>query len=127
MASVVDIYDAITADRVYHKGMTPSNALKRMMEWCGPHLDTQYVHSFIKAIGVYPVGSLVNLNNDTAGVVIEENEDSLKPVVKVIYNLKNNNYTQVTTKDLSQDDIQERVTQVLDPNDFGINLKDFMI
>ena len=127
MASVVDIYDAITADRVYHKGMTPSNALKRMMEWCGPHLDTQYVHSFIKAIGVYPVGSFVKLNNDTAAVVIEENDDSLKPVVKVIFNLKTNSYTQVTKKDLSQDGTQERVTQVLDPIDFGINLKDFMI
>lgn len=127
MASVVDIYDAITADRVYHKGMTPTNALKRMMEWCGPHLDTQYVHSFIKAIGVYPVGSFVKLNNDTAAVVIEENDDSLKPVVKVIFNLKTNSYTHVTRKDLSQDETQERVIQVLDPNDFGINLKDFMI
>jgi putative nucleotidyltransferase with HDIG domain len=127
MASVADIYDAITADRVYHKGMTPSNALKRMMEWCGPHLDTQYVHSFIKAIGVYPVGSFVKLSNDTAGVVIEENSDSLKPVVKVIYNLKTNAYTQVVVRDLSQDTSKDKITQVLDPHDFGISLKDFMI
>lgn len=126
MASVVDIYDAITADRVYHKGMTPSNALKRMMEWCGPHLDTKYVHSFIKAIGVYPVGSLVKINN-TAAVVIAENADSLKPVVKVIYNLKSNSYTHVTIKDLSKETPQDRISQVLDPHDFGINLKDFMI
>ncbi|MGR6874673.1 HD-GYP domain-containing protein [Pseudomonas sp. HK3] len=127
MASVADIYDAITADRVYHKGMTPSNALKRMMEWCGPHLDTQYVHSFIKAIGVYPVGSFVKLSNDTAGVVIEENSDSLKPVIKVIYNLKTNAYTQVVVRDLSQDTSKDKITQVLDPHDFGISLKDFMI
>lgn len=126
MASVVDIYDAITADRVYHKGMTPSNALKRMLEWCGPHLDTKYVHSFIKAIGVYPVGSLVKINN-TAAVVIAENTDSLKPVVKVIYNLELNIYTQVAIKDLSKETSQDRISQVLDPHDFGINLKDFMI
>lgn len=127
MASVVDIYDAITADRVYHKGMTPSNALKRMLDWCGHHLDTQYVHSFIKAIGVYPVGSFVKLSHHLAGVVIEENNDSLKPVVKVIYDLNNTRFTPVQILNLSAESNEERITQVLDPNDYGINLKDFML
>ena len=88
MASVVDVYDAITADRVYHQGMTPSTALKRMLEWSGPHLDATYVQAFIKAMGIYPVGSLVALESGMAAIVMEENEDSLKPTVKVIYNLK---------------------------------------
>lgn len=127
MASVVDIYDAITADRVYHKGLTPSNALKRMLEWCGPHLDPKYVHNFIKAIGVYPVGSLVKLSNQTAALVIEENPDSLKPMVKVIYNLKTQSYCHINVKNLSQAGTSERIIQVLDPNDFNINLTDFMI
>jgi HD-GYP domain-containing protein (c-di-GMP phosphodiesterase class II) len=127
MASVVDIYDAITADRVYHKGMIPTNALKRMMEWCGPHLDTHYVHSFIKAIGIYPVGSFVKLSNNTAAVVIEENPDSLKPLVKVIYDLNTEAYCHVRMKNLSLPDNQERITHVLDPHDYQINLKDFMI
>ncbi|NVK37159.1 MAG: HD-GYP domain-containing protein [Gammaproteobacteria bacterium] len=127
MASVVDIYDAITADRVYHKGMPPSTALKRMLEWSGAHLDKNYVHSFIKAIGVYPVGSFVKLSNHTAGVVIEENTDSLKPVVKVIYNLKTKSYTHIQTRNLSQPDCPDSILQVLDPIEFGIKLKDFMI
>ncbi|GAA6135276.1 HD-GYP domain-containing protein [Oceaniserpentilla sp. 4NH20-0058] len=127
MASVVDIYDAITADRVYHKGMTPSNALKRMLDWCGHHLDTRYVHSFIKAIGVYPVGSFVKLSNNMAGVVIEENRDNLKPLIKLIYNLKTEHYCTVKICNLSSESNQERITQVLDPNDYDINLKDFML
>jgi len=127
MASVVDIYDAITADRVYHKGMTPSNALKRMMDWCGHHLDTFYVHSFIKAIGVYPVGSFVKLSNNKAGVVIEENTDSLKPVVKVIYNLETGTYSPITLCNLSLESTQVQIKQVLDPNEYGIKLKDFML
>lgn len=127
MASVADIYDAITADRVYHKGMTPSNALKRMMEWCGPHLDTHYVHSFIKAIGVYPVGSFVKLSNDTGAVVIEENADTLKPVVKIIFDFKTNAYSHISVKNLSLPECQDRIAQVLDPNDYGINLTDFML
>lgn len=127
MASVVDIYDAITADRVYHKGLTPSNALKRMLDWCGPHLDTGYVHSFIKAIGVYPVGSFVKLNNNMGGVVIEENSNSLQPVVKILYNLERQQYSPIKICDLSQDDENLKITQVLDHNDYNIELKDFML
>ena len=32
MASIADVYDAITAERVYHKGMAPTVALKKIME-----------------------------------------------------------------------------------------------
>ncbi len=127
MASVVDIYDAITADRVYHKGMPPSTALKRMLEWSGPHLDTKYVHAFIKAIGVYPVGSLVELDNGLAGIVVEENPGSIKPIIKVIYNIKKSIYVKVTTLDLSHKNCNERITKSLNPEDFGIKVQDFIL
>ncbi|MEY8262569.1 MAG: HD-GYP domain-containing protein, partial [Bermanella sp.] len=127
MASVVDIYDAITADRVYHKGMPPSVALKRMLEWSGPHLDTKYVHAFIKAIGVYPVGSLVELSNGLAGIVIKENPGSIKPIIKVMYNVKQNIYAQVTTLDLSLKTCGEHIIRSLNPQDFGIKVEDFIL
>mgnify|MGYP000291143046 CR=1 FL=1 len=127
MASVVDIYDAITADRVYHKGMPPSAALKRMLEWCGPHLDTQYVHAFIKAIGVYPVGSLVELESGLAGIVVEEVPGSIKPIVKVIYSLKKNSYVNVIKKDLSKSNCNDKIIKTLNPEDYGINIQDFIL
>lgn len=126
MASVVDVYDAITADRVYHKGMTPSTALKRMLEWSGPHLDPIYVQAFIKAMGIYPVGSLVELESGMAGLVIEENEDSFKPTVKIIYNLKRKMYAQVTTLNLGSSGCKDRIIKPIDPLDYGIKLKDFL-
>jgi putative nucleotidyltransferase with HDIG domain len=125
MAAVVDIYDAITADRVYHVGMTPSAALKRMLTWCGDHLDVTYVHAFIKAMGVYPVGSLVELNNGMAGVVIEETGSTTKPVLRVIYDLKSKSFVQVTRLDLSSTD-KISIVKSIDPVDYGIKLKDFL-
>lgn len=126
MASVVDVYDAITADRVYHKGMTPSAALKLMLEWCGPHLDKQFVHAFIKAIGVYPVGSLVELESGLAGVVMEETGNNLCPVIKIIYNLKQKSYCTVKRLDLSKNQQADKILRTLDPMDYGIKLKDFL-
>jgi len=126
MASVVDVYDAITADRVYHQGMTPSTALKRMLEWSGPHLDATYVQAFIKAMGIYPVGSLVALESGMAAIVMEENEDSLKPSVKVIYNLKTSMFSKVTRLNLSRSDVNDRIVKPIDPEDHGIRVRDFL-
>ena len=126
MASVVDVYDAITADRVYHKGMTPSTALKRMLEWSGPHLDAKYVQAFIKAMGIYPVGSLVELESGMAAIVMEENEDSLKPTVKIIYNLKTSMFASVTTVNLSKSGMNDRILRPIDPEDHGIKVRDFL-
>jgi len=127
MASVVDVYDAITADRVYHDGMTPSTALKRMLEWCGPHLDVKYVHAFIKAMGVYPVGSLVELDNGMAGIVIEETASTMKPVLRIIYSLKSNCFVEVTRLDLSKEGKAVSIVKAIDPVDHGIKLKDFLV
>ncbi len=85
MAAIVDVYDALTSNRVYHKGMEPSEALKKLLEWSGDHLDGELVQFFIRALGIYPVGSLVRLSDDRLAVVVEQQEDLLRPVVRVIY------------------------------------------
>ena len=126
MASVVDVYDAITADRVYHKGLTPSAALKRLLEWSGPHLDKNYVQAFIKAMGIYPVGSLVELDTGMVGLVVEESQKSLQPVIKLIYNLKLHEYCNVERHDLSQARCPWHIVRVVDPEPLNIKIQDFL-
>ncbi len=85
MAAIVDVYDALTSNRVYHKGMEPSDALKKLLEWSGDHLDGELVQLFIRALGIYPVGSLVRLSDGKLAVVVEQQESLLQPVVRVVY------------------------------------------
>lgn len=108
MAAIVDVYDAISSDRVYHKGMPPSEALKKLLEWSSHHFEPRLVHNFIRAIGIYPTGSLVRLESGRLAVVREQNEhDLLHPVVQVIYHGGQHHYLPPETVDLARS--QDRV------------------
>lgn len=108
MAAIVDVYDAISSERVYHKGMPPTQALKKLLEWSSHHFDQQLVQSFIRAIGIYPTGTLVQLESKRLGVVTEQNEGNLlEPVVRIFYHAGQQHYIPPEIVDLSK--VQDRI------------------
>ena len=108
MAAIVDVYDAISSERVYHKGMPPSLALKKLLEWSSHHFSPQLVKTFIRAIGIYPTGTLVQLESKRLGVVIEQNDGNLlEPVVRVFYHAGQQHYIPPEIIDLAK--VQDRI------------------
>jgi len=108
MAAIVDVYDAISSERVYHKGMPPSQALKKLLEWSSHHFDPQLVKTFVRAVGIYPTGSLVQLESKRLGVVIEQNDGNLlEPVVRVFYHAGQKHYIPPEIVDISK--VQDRI------------------
>jgi HD-GYP domain-containing protein (c-di-GMP phosphodiesterase class II) len=127
MVAITDVYDAITADRVYHKGMTPTQGLKKLLEWSGDHLDPVLVKEFIRCVGLYPVGSLVLLESGRLAVVIESNEqDQRLPVVRIMYHTRFRMPVPVETLDLSRPGCHDRIIRAVDPDDYRIDIRKFM-
>jgi len=103
MASIVDVYDAITSDRCYHKGMTAAEALRKIFEWGKFHFNPTLTHEFIRCIGIYPVGTLVLLESGRLGVVSEQHETSLlSPKVNVFFSTKSKSHIRPEIVDLSR-------------------------
>jgi HD-GYP domain-containing protein (c-di-GMP phosphodiesterase class II) len=103
MAAIVDVYDAITSDRSYHKGMAASDALRKLLEWSKFHFDPALVQEFIRCVGIYPVGTLVLLESGRLGVVVEAHESSLlTPKVHVFFNTRSNAYIRPEALDLAR-------------------------
>ena len=71
--SLVDVYDAITADRCYSQARTSTEALKIIYAERGKQFDEKLTLEFIQTIGLYPPGSLVELHSGEVGFVLESN------------------------------------------------------
>ena len=101
MGAIVDVYDAITSNRVYHKGMPPTQALRKLLEWSKFHFDPRLVHAFIRSVGIYPSGSLVRLQSGRLAVVQEQCADNLlHPTVLVMYDAMRHSYLSPELVDL---------------------------
>ncbi|GGY25207.1 HD-GYP domain-containing protein [Pseudoduganella sp. SL102] len=103
MAAIVDVYDAITADRCYHKGIPAAAALRKLHEWSKFHFDPALVQAFMRCVGIYPVGTLVLLESGRLGVVVEPHESNLlAPKVNVFFHTRRNVYIRPELVDLSR-------------------------
>ena len=103
MSAIVDVYDAITSDRCYHRGIAPTDALRKMFEWSKFHFEEKLVHQFMRTIGIYPVGTLVKLESGRLGVVIEQTDGNLlAPKVRAFFSTRSNVYIPPETLDLAR-------------------------
>ncbi|MEL4438901.1 HD-GYP domain-containing protein [Shewanella algae] len=124
MSCIVDIYDALTATRCYKEAMSPAAAFKILLSLTPFHLDESLVYEFIRCIGVYPVGSLVQLSDGRVGIVWESKDrDVLHPIVKCFYSLKFKRYTDVTMVDLQKSDLN--IDRGVSPSSLDVDPKPF--
>lgn len=111
MGAIVDVYDAITSDRCYHKGMAPTAALGRLLEWSKYHFDPELVRAYVKCVGIYPTGSLVRLESGRLGVVLEQHADKLmQPKVRVMFHAEHKRYLQPEDIDLAWPGCIDRIS-----------------
>ncbi len=85
IVTVADIYDALVSDRIYKEKLMPYQALDVLEGLKGDKVEAFYVDALFKHIAVYPIGTVVQLNNGETGVVIDVNKEDLSvPIIKVI-------------------------------------------
>ena len=85
MAAIADSFAALITPRPYAKASAPQDALMNLYEWSGTSFHEPLVEQFVQAIGVFPVGSLVELSSGEAAVVIAHNRvRRLEPRVLVL-------------------------------------------
>ncbi len=129
MSSIVDVYDAITSDRCYHDGISPYKALQNIYSWAKDDFDQGLVEEFMSCMGIYPVGTVVELNDGQIGIVLSATEKTrLRPIVLLVQDKDKQYYKQRRIFNLSTqtwDDKTKRleIKSVIEPKDTELNIK----
>ena len=122
LISICDIFDALTANRCYKNGYShikAFNILRNLAE--SNHLDQRLVNLFIKCMGVYPVGSLVELHSNKIAIVEQRNlDDPTNPKVRSFYNSKQHNY--VMTEDIDLAKNNDFIVKGVRADDFDLDM-----
>lgn len=83
--AVVDAFEAMVSKRPYRSSMIGYTAMRTILGDNSRRFDPEILKTFIRTMGIYPVGSLVLLNNGCVGRVVETNPESpLRPRVKIM-------------------------------------------
>jgi putative nucleotidyltransferase with HDIG domain len=109
--SMCDVYDALAQRRSYKKDFSPKKIYSIMMEGKGTSFEPELLESFFRAMGVWPIGTIVSLSNRRIAIVRKINEkDIFNPLVEVIHPKKRREVI-----DLSDENIKIKITKSLNP------------
>jgi hypothetical protein len=82
---LANAYDSLTSERPYRAAMAADKALQQLYNGAGGTFGDRLVQEFIRCVGIYPAGSLVELDNGAAGVVLGSRPDArIQPTVLLV-------------------------------------------
>ena len=130
IVAIVDMYDAITSDRVYQNGRTHHQATKILLDSVGTHLDSQLTVKFIESLGVYPAGCFVELTDGAIAQVIEvQSQFKLRPKILLILdkdkNLLDNKVIDLAKSIIDTSGNQLSIRAIVHPEDYKIDSRKY--
>ncbi len=89
MVAIADCYDAIRSRRYYRDEMAPEKTYEDMMKLAGKQFHPDLIRNFFNIVGIYPPGTLVELDTKEIGLVVKESATDIKrPQVELLYDNK---------------------------------------
>jgi HD-GYP domain-containing protein (c-di-GMP phosphodiesterase class II) len=83
--SVADAFEAMVSKKSYRNSLIGYQAIKNLMADNGSRFDPSVISIFTKIMGIYPIGSIVKLNNSAIGRVISIHIDApMRPIVQML-------------------------------------------
>jgi HD-GYP domain-containing protein (c-di-GMP phosphodiesterase class II) len=133
--TITDVFDAITSSRNYRStALTQDLALGYMLEHSGTDFDPILLKVFINMVGVYPIGSLLELDTGELALVIEAGKvaDGTQPKVVLLAEDGQGGYTKDGVVDLNERDAQSgvfrrNIAKSLHPSTHGVQPAEFLI
>jgi HD-GYP domain-containing protein (c-di-GMP phosphodiesterase class II) len=130
MAGIVDTYTALTSNRPFAKTKSPSEALRVLHKSRDSLFQGTLVDQFIQCVGIYPVGSVVELSTGDVAIVVEVyRARRLKPKVMLVLGPDKVRLSKPTELDLATNPrmVGDEIVSIrrdLPPDEYGLSLAD---
>jgi putative nucleotidyltransferase with HDIG domain len=126
IVAVADCFDAVTSKRSYRKPEERRQALSLLQAGAGRAFDPRVVRTFVRMVGIFPIGSLVQLRSGAVAVVVRNHDQLLaRPTVRLVLDAAGN-ATDPEEVDLAETDsrgeFRHAVIRSVDPNEIGIDM-----
>jgi putative nucleotidyltransferase with HDIG domain len=128
--AIVDAFDAMTADRCYAPSMSSTDALKEIFKEKGKHFDDRLSQEFIKCIGLYPPGCIVELMNGMVAIVLEVNHRFKHLPRVIVVQDKKGEFSRehvISLADIESDKLPKTylIQRVLRDGEYGVYIKNY--
>ncbi len=131
VVALADCYDAITSTRCYDKGRASMEALDIIYKCRSSQFDEHLALEFIRCIGIYPPGSIVQLSNGEVGIVLATDEkNKLKPKVLLVLDAdkrrRQERVVDLIRGDQDPNGIAYSIAQEVANGTYGVNLQEYL-
>ena len=101
--SIIDMYEAVSHPSTYRDEYLAYEALQKVVALKDTYFDVKFLRALVREISVFPLESLVRLNNGDIGQVIElDNSHPMRPKLKILYNSDGEKYPEEKVIELSK-------------------------
>lgn len=122
IVAVANRYDHLVAARPEGLGLSRDRAVLQVLHEGGSALDGMFARLLAKAFGVFPVGCVVRLSDQSVGVVAAPGPHPLKPRVRIVFEPDGAQAERARILDLSNEHVD--IVEVLDPNSLPLDVFD---
>jgi HD-GYP domain-containing protein (c-di-GMP phosphodiesterase class II) len=130
LASVADVFDAITTNRSYRQAEDRSQAMEVLQSAAGSGFDPNMVSVFSRLVGRVPVGSLVSLSTGAVGLVVRSSEkEASRPVVQLVLDAERHatEPEEIDLSDRASDgSFLVRIERTEDAGDLGLDMAEVL-
>lgn len=134
IAGLVDTYDAMTSLRPYAPAMSTYNVMRILVDQGDTLFQSELIERFIRVVGVFPTGSLVELNSGEVGIVVEQNAlRRLRPKVMLVLDPAKQMRQEFPVVDLGEVSAAARnadglwIVHGLEPGSFSIDPREYYL
>jgi HD-GYP domain-containing protein (c-di-GMP phosphodiesterase class II) len=124
MVAIADRFENLVNAPAPANSLTPDRAVVDVLRSAGTSVDPFFARVFAGALGVFPIGCLVRLSDQSVGVVAALGEDPLAPVARIVYDERGLEPEERTEVDLSEGFV--RIVEIVSPDALGLEISDLL-